>query len=76
MRFSVRHERVQWARPATVGEESEAKDAGGIQEGEEILSHYCDVTLPVQERREWAAGALGGMCRCIRCLVESGESDD
>ncbi|TRX91902.1 hypothetical protein FHL15_007221 [Xylaria flabelliformis] len=33
---------------------------GGIRSGEEILNHYCDVNLPVQQRREWASGSLGG----------------
>ena len=42
----------------------------GIRQGEEILSHYCDVDLPVKERREWAAGALGGNCVCKRCKWE------
>lgn len=44
---------------------------GGIKAGEEILNHYCDIELPVQERREWAAGALGGWCMCQRCRDES-----
>ncbi|KAL8827983.1 MAG: hypothetical protein Q9191_002852 [Dirinaria sp. TL-2023a] len=42
----------------------------GIREGEEILSHYCDVHLPVEDRREWAMGALGGQCVCKRCKWE------
>ncbi|KAI1116135.1 hypothetical protein F5Y14DRAFT_440111 [Nemania sp. NC0429] len=37
---------------------------GGIRSGEEILNHYCDVNLPVQQRREWASGSLGGWCMC------------
>ncbi|KAI0128823.1 hypothetical protein BJ170DRAFT_347637 [Xylariales sp. AK1849] len=44
---------------------------GGIRSGEEILNHYCDVTLPVQERREWARGSLGGWCMCARCREEA-----
>ena len=44
---------------------------GGIKAGEEILSHYCDIDLPVKERREWAAGALGGECMCERCVWEA-----
>lgn len=44
----------------------------GIRRGEEVLNHYCDVDLPVQQRREWAVGALGGMCVCERCLWEDG----
>lgn len=57
-----------WAREKRV-----VGDApGGIKAGEEILNHYCDVDLPVQKRREWAAGALGGWCMCKRCREESG----
>jgi hypothetical protein len=46
---------------------------GGIRQGEEILNHYCDITLPYQERREWARGALGGWCMCARCRTEAKE---
>lgn len=42
----------------------------GIKKGEEILNHYCDVDLGLKQRREWAAGALGGVCVCERCLWE------
>ncbi len=45
----------------------------GIKRGEEVLSHYCDVDLGVGERREWAAGALGGICVCGRCVWEENE---
>lgn len=45
----------------------------GIKKGEEILNHYCDVDLGLRERREWAAGALGGVCVCERCLWEEGK---
>ena len=44
---------------------------GGIKAGEEILNHYCDVDLPVQQRREWAQGSLGGWCMCQRCRDEA-----
>lgn len=44
---------------------------GGIKAGEEILNHYCDIDLPVQARREWAQGSLGGWCMCQRCRDES-----
>lgn len=44
---------------------------GGIKRGEEILNHYCDVNLPVQQRREWARGSLGGWCMCNRCRDEA-----
>lgn len=46
-----------------------------IKAGQEILNHYCDLDLPVNERREYMLGSLGGLCRCERCLreVEAGE---
>jgi hypothetical protein len=44
---------------------------GGIRRGEEILNHYIDVDLPVQQRREWAKGSLGGLCMCKRCRDEA-----
>ncbi|KAJ5893273.1 Tetratricopeptide-like helical [Penicillium taxi] len=43
---------------------------GGIKKDEEIMNHYCDIGLPVNERREWASGALGGGCTCKRCMWE------
>ena len=58
MELYARKERVVGPRP------------GGIKAGEEILNHYCDVDLPVQERREWARGSLGGWCMCSRCRAE------
>ncbi|KAL4821505.1 hypothetical protein BDW67DRAFT_172263 [Aspergillus spinulosporus] len=69
--FVVRgdEERAVWKRQ---GEERE-KAKGGIRKDEEILNHYCDVDLSVKKRREWAAGALGGMCLCTRCVWEAGE---
>ncbi|CZT49682.1 related to MYND domain protein [Rhynchosporium secalis] len=45
--------------------------SGGIKEGEEVLNHYCDIDLKVQERREWAQGSLGGWCMCDRCRTEA-----
>jgi SET domain len=58
---------VLWARERrVVGDEP-----GGIRPGEEILNHYCDVSLPVQQRREWARGSLGGWCMCNRCRNEA-----
>ncbi|GAO13269.1 uncharacterized protein UV8b_03683 [Ustilaginoidea virens] len=48
---------------------------GGIKKGDEILNHYCDVSLPVQLRREWARGSLGGWCMCKRCRDETAQSD-
>ncbi|KAL1406461.1 hypothetical protein Q8F55_008160 [Vanrija albida] len=47
---------------------------GGVSKGDELLSHYCDVNLPVKERREWAKNTLGGWCRCARCQREAGEA--
>ncbi|KAI1100404.1 hypothetical protein F4804DRAFT_47227 [Jackrogersella minutella] len=49
---------------------------GGIKAGEEILNHYCDVDLPVQQRREWAHGSLGGWCMCRRCREEASNSEN
>ncbi|KAH6624988.1 hypothetical protein B0J18DRAFT_367762 [Chaetomium sp. MPI-SDFR-AT-0129] len=59
---------VLWARKTRVV----GSQAGGIRAGEEILNHYCDVNLPVQQRREWAQGSLGGWCMCQRCRDEAG----
>ena len=49
---------------------------GGIRKGEEVLNHYCDVSMDVRERREWAVGALGGLCQCERCVWEEGNGTD
>jgi hypothetical protein len=70
MRFWTRskEELVKWGTP-----EKTKSDWNGIKAGEEILSHYCDVDLHVRERREWALGALGGLCQCPRCIWEAGE---
>lgn len=63
-----------WARERkVVGDQP-----GGIEADEEILNHYCDVGLPVQKRREWAEGSLGGWCMCKRCrdeIAQSGPDD-
>lgn len=66
MVLSARKERVVGNRP------------GGIKKGQEILNHYCDVDMPVQQRREWARGSLGGWCMCKRCRDEASalEADD
>jgi hypothetical protein len=66
MRFWTREKLVDWE-----GRAASAKP--GVRQGEEIFSHYCDVRLPVRERREWAAGALGGDCVCPRCSWEAAE---
>lgn len=64
MRFWARENLVEWGDRASSSEP-------GIKKGEELFSHYCDITLPVKERREWAIGALGGDCMCPRCCWES-----
>lgn len=78
MEFQCREERVEWVReePVEGGTTTTRKTVrkAGIKKGEEILSHYCDINLPVHERRAWAAGALGGACRCDRCKWEAGET--
>lgn len=62
---------VLWARE----ERSVPGRAAGIQKGEEILNHYCDINLPVDQRREWACGSLGGWCMCKRCRDEALAND-
>lgn len=68
MKFWTRSEEelVKWGTP-----EKSKRGWSGIKAGEEILSHYCDIDLQVTERREWAAGALGGLCQCPRCVWEA-----
>lgn len=58
---------VLTARPERINLEA------GLRKGEEVLNHYCDIRLPVDERREWAKGPLGGACQCDRCRREAGE---
>lgn len=67
--FWARKERVKWQGRAGQRRGSEP----GIRKGEEVLNHYCDVDLPVQERRAWARGSLGGDCCCDRCVWEAEE---
>jgi hypothetical protein len=66
MRFWTRESLVDWKG-------REASATPGIKKGEEVFSHYCDIRLPVKERREWAVGALGGECVCPRCVWEEAE---
>lgn len=76
MRFWARKQRVQWHREEEIQKvepRSRHATTPGLKKGEEVLNHYCDVELPVKERREWAVGALGGDCRCKRCVWEAGE---
>ncbi|PNS21470.1 GTPase-activating protein gyp3 [Sphaceloma murrayae] len=71
VQFKVREERVKWDGHGRG--ETKAVASAGIRKGEEVLNHYCDVRLSVDERRGWAKGALGGNCRCDRCKWEAGE---
>ncbi|TKA66124.1 hypothetical protein B0A55_09699 [Friedmanniomyces simplex] len=70
--FTAREERVQWKGRGVEGGVRLRKE-GGVRRGEEVVNHYCDVELDVKERREWARGALGGECRCERCVWEAGQ---
>ncbi|KAK4929156.1 hypothetical protein LTR28_011795, partial [Elasticomyces elasticus] len=63
--YWARKERVEWKGRGRVRSEA------GIRKGDEVLNHYCDVDLPVKQRREWAKGALGGDCMCERCVWEA-----
>lgn len=63
MRLSCKEQRVVGNAP------------GGIRAGEEILNHYCDIRLPVEERRSWAMPTLGGRCMCQRCRDESSQQE-
>ncbi|KAH9868427.1 hypothetical protein J1614_007499 [Plenodomus biglobosus] len=69
MRFWTRDRRIDWA-----GRNS--NQGPGLKAGEEVFGHYCDVRLPVKERREWAVGALGGDCMCVRCVWEEKEEEE
>lgn len=65
--------KVRWGGGDRDDDDDDASNRpiGSIRKGEEIRNHYCDVGLNVKERREWAMGALGGMCRCERCMWEA-----
>lgn len=66
MKFWTRKELVEWkGRDPSKGP--------GLKKDEEVFGHYCDIRLPVKERREWAVGALGGDCMCPRCAWEDAE---
>ncbi|KAK5011410.1 hypothetical protein LTR39_004522, partial [Cryomyces antarcticus] len=68
-------ERVQWK--AGKGKTKQARTtAAGIKKGEEVLNHYCDIDLPLKERREWASGSLGGLCMCERCVWEEAQEKE
>jgi len=64
--FWARDGRVTWRRADGT---AMAKSAG-LRKDEQVLNHYVDVDLPVQERRAWGRGALGGDCMCDRCVWE------
>ena len=64
---------VRWGEDKGEDKHGEGKWKGGILMGEEVLNHYCDVELDVKQRREWAVGALGGVCVCERCVWEERE---
>ncbi|KAF2275993.1 uncharacterized protein EI97DRAFT_419745 [Westerdykella ornata] len=68
IRFWTREELVPW-------EGRDPDEKPGLRRGEELRSHYCDVSLPVKERREWAVGALGGDCMCPRCVWEAAQEN-
>lgn len=78
IRFTVREERVAWGTVGgtddVVGGDGKETRRGGLKKDEEVLNHYVDIDLPVQERREWGVGALGGFCRCERCVWEASQA--
>lgn len=65
IKLRVKEDRQQW-----LGKAADDRRPAGVLKGQEVMNHYCDVALPVQERREWAVGALGGICQCDRCQWE------
>jgi hypothetical protein len=71
IQFHVREQKALWKRHSGETRQSES----GIKKGEEILNHYCDIDLPMRERREWMKGTLGGNCRCPRCIWEAEEKE-
>ncbi|KAJ4358898.1 hypothetical protein N0V95_002678 [Ascochyta clinopodiicola] len=66
MKFWTREKLVDW-------EGRDPNKGPGLKKGEEVFGHYCDIRLPVKERREWATGALGGDCMCSRCVWEEAQ---
>ncbi|KAL2007941.1 hypothetical protein VTN00DRAFT_7923 [Thermoascus crustaceus] len=69
--FMARSEAERAVWKGKEGRDADDGRRGGIRKGEEILNHYCDIGLDVKERREWARGALGGICLCERCVWEA-----
>jgi hypothetical protein len=76
IKFWVRDLRQTWERDNENERSSENTrwSAAGIKKGEEVLNHYCDIDLLVNERRAWMRGCLGGDCRCPRCVWEAKET--
>ena len=77
IKFWVRDLRQTWERDEEEDERSSENtrwSVAGIKKGEEVLNHYCDIDLLVDERREWMRGCLGGDCRCPRCVWEARET--
>lgn len=69
IKLAAREKRAEW-----VGRDGKhTPNEPGVRKGEEVLNHYCDLDLPVKERREWASGALGGDCQCERCVWEAAQ---
>ncbi|KAG9205142.1 hypothetical protein G6514_008719 [Epicoccum nigrum] len=66
MKFWTRKELVEWKG-------RDPNKGPGLKKDEEVFGHYCDIRLPVKERREWAVGALGGDCMCQRCVWDEAE---
>lgn len=76
IKFTVRGKRKTWQRQGKDGStETRGPADAVIKAGEEIWNHYVDIDIPVQDRREWGAGALGGACRCERCKWEACETN-
>jgi hypothetical protein len=73
MKFWAKEERAAWQGRDG---KKQVRSQAGIEKDEEVLNHYCDIDLPVRERREWARGALGGDCQCPRCVFEAEAADE
>ena len=66
-------ERVEWGPEEAKRQRRLGRGDVAIAKDEEILNHYCDLRLPVNERREWMMGALGGEGQCPRCTWEASQ---
>lgn len=74
IQFTARRKRKEWQRKSIGEHETKEPADAGIKAGEEIWNHYVDIDLPVNARREWGVGALGGSCQCDRCMWEACET--